>query len=389
MSILIDKLVLSGGGVRGCIHLGVIKYLEEQGYYKSLKTIAGTSIGAFICLLICLGYSYDELEKIIKEFDYYNYTSFDFNELIENFGIDSFEKIYEYIKTLVTKKNLSTEITFQQLHEKSGIHLIINAICLNTLENIYFDYISHPQMPILIAVKASMAVPFAFSSVNYKNLTYIDGGLINNFPIDHDIFKDNPQTVLGINLKTSLYCSLKEIKSIDQYTIQVFKALYENYMKLTDHYQKSSYGYHIINIPMNKIGTFHFNLSHENKMEMIEYGYQKTRNYFEVDIKKPQSIPSLPPPSQSQTDRQFLETIRSLLDHKSAIYVQKLIDERLQQKVSEPVLNELKPTLNEPNTTLIEPKTILIEPKPILNEPKTTLIENPVPIKINDVDLLL
>jgi hypothetical protein len=124
-------------------------------------------------------------------------------------------------------------------------------------------------------------------------------------------------------------------------------------------------------------------------MEMIEYGYQKTRNYFEVDIKKPQSIPSLPPPSQSQTDRQFLETIRSLLDHKSAIYVQKLIDERLQQKVSEPVLNELKPTLNEPNTTLIEPKTILIEPKPILNEPKTTLIENPVPIKINDVDLLL
>ena len=56
-------LVLSGGGARGFAHVGVLKYLEEQNI--PIDYISGTSMGAIIGAFYAMGYSADEIEKMI------------------------------------------------------------------------------------------------------------------------------------------------------------------------------------------------------------------------------------------------------------------------------------------------------------------------------------
>ncbi len=57
-------LVLSGGGAKGCAHIGVIRALEEKGI--PIDYIAGTSMGAIIGSLYAIGYSPDEMETLIR-----------------------------------------------------------------------------------------------------------------------------------------------------------------------------------------------------------------------------------------------------------------------------------------------------------------------------------
>lgn len=51
-----DTIVLSGGGIKGIGQLGALHYCREKGYLDMLRvnTLAGTSIGSIICLLLCL-----------------------------------------------------------------------------------------------------------------------------------------------------------------------------------------------------------------------------------------------------------------------------------------------------------------------------------------------
>src|SRR5258706_9994706 len=74
----ITKLVFSGGGVRGYVYIGVLKYLEETLLLNQIEYVAGTSIGAFIATLVCLGFNSSELERIFCHFNYQNYQCIDF-----------------------------------------------------------------------------------------------------------------------------------------------------------------------------------------------------------------------------------------------------------------------------------------------------------------------
>lgn len=60
-------VVLSGGGAKGAAHIGILKYLEEQGI--PIDCIVGTSMGSIIGGLYAMGYSPDEMADIIKNVD--------------------------------------------------------------------------------------------------------------------------------------------------------------------------------------------------------------------------------------------------------------------------------------------------------------------------------
>ena len=59
------NLVISGGGVKGILHLGALKILEEK-YIKKYKNFAGSSAGSIIVLLLCIGYTYNDIMMIFK-----------------------------------------------------------------------------------------------------------------------------------------------------------------------------------------------------------------------------------------------------------------------------------------------------------------------------------
>lgn len=289
--LFVDKLVFSGGGLRGCVHIGVIKFLEEIGLRNNIKYVIGTSIGSLIALLFVLSYTASELDKIIKKFDYGRCQSFDVCHILDHFGIDTFEKITEFIASLLSKKNVGPYITFGDLFKLTHKHLIINAVCLNTHENTIFDHVAFPEMPVIVAIKASMSLPVIFGSVKYNNLTYVDGGLLHNFMIDLPIIKESPKTVLGINLRNTTEKSVKNIESLDQYAIHLIICLYGAYIRLSECWESEA---HIVNISTPNFNTFDLMLGNDDKSKLIEMGYIKMKEYYIKQIIVPQKAQSEP-----------------------------------------------------------------------------------------------
>ena len=66
-------LVLSGGGAKGLTHIGIIRALEENNI--PIDYIAGTSMGAIVGSLYAMGYSPDDMEKLIKSDDFKRWYS--------------------------------------------------------------------------------------------------------------------------------------------------------------------------------------------------------------------------------------------------------------------------------------------------------------------------
>lgn len=197
-------LVLSGGGAKGAAHIGVIKYLEEQGI--PIDFISGTSMGSIVGGLYALGYSPEQMMDII--------TNVDWNQLISN-NVDrrkiSFKRKERRSRELFdlsfssTKDSIVTNPLKQTLPSGivSGDNLTNLFSSLSVGYSDSTDFMNLPKPfacvatdlitgnPIVIssgefskAVRASMAIPILFNPVKHNETIYVDGGLSNNFPVD-------------------------------------------------------------------------------------------------------------------------------------------------------------------------------------------------------------
>jgi len=168
-------IVLSGGGARGIAHLGVLKALEEFGIKPSV--ISGTSAGAIAGAFYARGFSIDEIIKIIKKGHFFNFS----NILIEKqgfFSMKGFEKIY----TKYFPNN-----SFSDLH----IPLFVSATDILKGEIVYFS-----SGDLSKTLMASSCIPVVFQPVNYNGTLYVDGGVLDNFPIEPLL--DQCETIIGI-----------------------------------------------------------------------------------------------------------------------------------------------------------------------------------------------
>lgn len=333
----VDKLVLSGGGIKGCCHIGALKYLEEIGLLNQIRYLAGTSIGALISALICLGYKSAEIEPIMYQFDYKEYQSIDLFCIFEKFGIDNFAKILSFIESLFIAKNVPPKITFRQLYDKTQLHLIFNTVCLNTYETTFLDYQLTPNLPVVTGIQMSMSIPYLFGCVTYQKLTYVDGAFLNNFIIDFPFFQTAPpDTLLGIDLHCSVNHSIKEIQSLDQYALQLFSCIYNSYMKIR---KKPNDQAHIINISGHHIGAFDFNLAPTERKNLLKIGYDKTKEYFEIQLpQKCQSVvESTQTNYQSMTDElDLLKVLKHVIEEKNLIDAAQIIDLLIKIKSDQP-----------------------------------------------------
>jgi len=154
--------VLSGGGVRGFAHMGVIKSLNERGIYPDV--ISGTSAGAIAAALYADGNTPDEVMSFFAEKDLVKYIEF----IMPKTGL---VKMTGMIKLL--SKNLKAK-TFEELK----IPIYISACNLNTGKAEYFS-----SGELLKPLIASASIPVLFSPVKINDNYYVDGGVLDNFPL--------------------------------------------------------------------------------------------------------------------------------------------------------------------------------------------------------------
>jgi NTE family protein len=279
----IDTLIFSGGGSKGLCYIGVIRCFEEmlsKGLVKmNIKEVCGVSIGSVMGLLYVLGYSYDELyEELIKS-DLSVLKQLKLRNFLTKYGLDDGKKFMSWVEGFIVKKGYSRNITLKELWLKRGIDFKIVTSNLNKYNLEIFDYKKNPNLKVLKAIKMSLSVPFVFSPEKYKDNYYVDGGLINNFPIE--LYKNNMETVLGCKIITDgeLQENINvEIDSFESYAMNIFNCFFGKREETNT--RSCEYFEHIIDIKASDINFINFNLTESDKIHIINLGYDAACNYF-------------------------------------------------------------------------------------------------------------
>ncbi|MBC7919916.1 MAG: patatin-like phospholipase family protein [Ferruginibacter sp.] len=196
-------LALSGGGARGIAHLGVLKALLEQGIQPAM--ISGVSAGAIAGALYAAGYHPDEVLEIIISTNMFRFL----RPAMSRVGILKMERTDElYLKYLTGNE-----------FEKLNIPLIVSATNLNLGETVYFS-----RGELIKPLQASSCIPVLFEPVRFNGNTYVDGGILNNLPVEPLL--DTCDFIIGVH--TNPYDTQQKLTSV--------RAVMERSLLLAVHY---------------------------------------------------------------------------------------------------------------------------------------------------------
>ena len=203
-------LVLGGGGARGAAEVGVLKVLEEEGI--KIDYIAGTSIGAIVGGLYACGYKARDIEEMFRSQEWLSLIG-DRNNDLRSSIIDERDGVTYIFGFPVGKSNKEKDKDKEKKKRSEVEHTGIGALSGNSIELLldsltsqYNGIKSFDDLPIPfrcvavdlktqeevvmdsceleLAMRASMAIPGAFRPVKWKGKMLVDGGMLNNLPVD-------------------------------------------------------------------------------------------------------------------------------------------------------------------------------------------------------------
>jgi len=231
-------LVLSGGGAKGAVHLGIIKALEENDI--PIDCIAGTSIGAVVGSLYAMGYSPDEILNLFlsKEFYYWqtgkveeNHQYFfrknpdrpDFvkfnvplNDSLNIKTTDLFPNSFSFINPIQMNQ------AFLQIFSQA------NAQCQGNFDKLFVPFLCvasdvfKKKMIVLRegdigdAVRASMTFPLVFKPIFKDSIPLFDGGIYDNFPVKPMKQAFYPDFIIGSSVAGN---KMKKPSEMDLYNL--------------------------------------------------------------------------------------------------------------------------------------------------------------------------
>jgi len=157
-------LALSGGATHGAAHIGVLQVLEREGIRPDY--VAGTSAGALIGAAYCAGVPLEDIERLFLSVEWPNLLKMTLRPRLSIFDTQPMEA---FLKTNIG------DITFADLK----IPFAAIACDLNTGERVVLD-----KGPLSPAIRASSAVPAIFSPVEIDGRVLVDGGIVDNLPVE-------------------------------------------------------------------------------------------------------------------------------------------------------------------------------------------------------------
>ena len=155
-------LVLSGGGARGFAHLGVIQALNDTGIFPDV--ISGTSAGAIIGVLYADGHTPEEILNLMNVGSRLDFM----RPALPREGLLQINGIIKILKTSLHSKQ------FKELK----IPLFVAATDLNNGKAVYFS-----EGDLFDPVVASASIPVLFQPVKIDDISYVDGGVLDNLPL--------------------------------------------------------------------------------------------------------------------------------------------------------------------------------------------------------------
>jgi len=277
-------LVLSGGGASGIAHIGVIRALENDSI--PIDYITGTSIGAMIGALYCMGYTPDEMEALVTSEKFRNWA----------YGKIDDKYIYYFKKKEDDASWISLKLSLDSAIETTLPTNLVSPVPLDfalmgvtasaiASANYKFDSLFVPfrclasdieaKKNVLFkdgdlgtAVRASMSYPFYLKPLSVNGKLLYDGGIYNNFPANVLYDEFFPDIIIGSNVTSNDPSPtdddlLSQLKTM-LLTKTNFDAVCENGI--------------IIEPNVNNVATFNF----DNLKHLIDSGYSAAQTKIKL-----------------------------------------------------------------------------------------------------------
>ncbi|KAA3634850.1 MAG: phospholipase [Bacteroidetes bacterium] len=248
-------LVLSGGGVRGMAHIGIIQALEENGV--DIYAIAGASAGALVGTLYAAGLKPKEILAFYEEHNLFNISYYN----LGGAGIFNSEKYQEYYKEYIP------ENSFEALKKK----LFISTTDLEAGRSVI-----HSTGELLLPLVASASLPPVFSPVEIDNRLHADGGILNNFPVEP--LQENCDKIIGSYVSPIKPLGKKDLRSTTQISSRSMSLVL---------YEAVRQKYHLCDVVLEIEELETINLLNQRQIkEAYEIGYRKAEREMPLILKK-------------------------------------------------------------------------------------------------------
>lgn len=192
-----DTLVLPGISIHMTTLLGALDVLYDRKKVQSVNTYIGTSSGAICGYLLALGYTPIDIfvhlcvSPMLHELGNVNLIN-----MISGKGAVDFFIIRKKLEEMTLTK-VNEFLTLKQLYDKLGKTLVCCTYNLTKKKIEYVSRLNYPDLPCTVALQMSANIPLVFSDFKYFNNYYIDGGILDKFPI-HESLKYDGKHILGV-----------------------------------------------------------------------------------------------------------------------------------------------------------------------------------------------
>lgn len=273
---------LGGGGFYGFAEVAFFKEIENYKEYFDIQNISGVSVGSMVAALYAVGYTADELEKIMFDFDFDKLirdSMFPYIKLYDSYGMYQACPLEEEIERLIRVKKNTKFCTFSQVK----MNLTVIATNLNMQCPRYFNRETTPEFPISRAVRMSISYPLVMAPILFEGDYYGDGGIYMNYPII--MFENKLDETIGVtfsahnenrdgtlNKRVPINDVYDYIRSLG---ITMSRAAYVS--QIRPQFLDRSI---VIKIEQN-INCMQFNLTREQKKYIYDCGAKSTREQIE------------------------------------------------------------------------------------------------------------
>lgn len=266
-------IALSGGGVRGIAHAGVLKALEENNI--KVDIIGGSSSGGIVASLYAMGYTPHKIYNIFKKYAN-DIISISSGPLISGITSMMGRKKGKFIGF---KTGKSLEDSFLDLSKANGMEkmtdikmpLVIPAVDIGeSVEYVFTNYIPKENkdnikyitnIPICRAIRATSSFPAVFCPCDFESHKFLDGGVLDNVPVS-EVKKQGANKVIAVMFEPDDLDESSNVMDIAMRTIDIMGSkLAKNNLDKSDF---------VLNIKTDKTGLFDI----KNIDSCYKFGYE-------------------------------------------------------------------------------------------------------------------
>jgi predicted acylesterase/phospholipase RssA len=276
------SIVLGGGGTRCIATIGAMQYLYDSfrmhidGRLATTRFV-GTSAGAIICLLLAVGYTPVELmvhlctRNVLEAL-----LPLDFVSLVTGNGAIPYSRLNVSIRNMVGEK-CNPDITLLELHNM-GRDLVCTTYNMTDNKCEYISWETHPSIPCTTAVQMSSSLPFVFDDCVVEGKLYLDGGIVDNFPIVPTLSQKDPsEKVFGCALFTKYDSLVSQNRLLS--LVRVMSTIASNFYieRIMKSYEDKC---DILKIKLENTDLMELDKSHKSKLEMFSHGYNCCQTFY-------------------------------------------------------------------------------------------------------------